>query len=147
MLQDDFEELMKKFEGADPTKMNLEEAMSEVHRFFSSLKQEILHASPEERESIFANLSQMYTRLSGLTQKMADKLGMTEEQLIKLSEDMRFFSPEQKELIEKTKKQMMADAQDLATSLREGSGEEKISIEKKEESKHKPTTRSKWMRT
>lgn len=156
MLQDDFDELMKKFENADPSTMNLEEAMSQINGFFGRLKREIIEASPEEREAIFANLSQMYTRLTGLTQKMASKLGMSEQQLMGLAEDMRFFSPEQKQLIEKTKKQMMSDAQDLADVLKQQTGEgEKPAIgpqppkPKKDEGPKPPHqgTRSKWMRS
>ena len=155
MLQDDFDKLMKKFETSDPSQVNMEEIMGEVMTFFSGLKQEIIEATPEEREQIFANLSGMYTKLMGMTSKLASDLGISEQELLNLAEDMKSFSPEQRHLIEKTKSKMMTEVQDLGRVLQESSEEEKGKVSHKpgpQEKKKKPpegrhgVTRSKWDR-
>ncbi len=127
MLQDDFEKLMKQFEGADPTKVNMEEIMRQVLHFFDSLKQDILKASPEEREEIFSKLTSMYTQLMGMTSKLAARMGMSEQDLLKMAEEMKNFTPEQRDLIEKTKSKMMSEVADLGKVLQQPKkeGEEK----------------------
>lgn len=124
MLQDDFEKLMKKFEVSDPSKINMEEIMAEVMKFFSGLKKDILDASPEEREQIFANLSGMYTKLMGMTSKLAGDLGISEQELLNMAEDMKSFSPDQRQLIEKTKAKMMSEVEDLGKVLHETTDKE-----------------------
>ena len=119
MLQDDFDKLMKKFEVSDPSQINMEEIMGEVMQFFSGLKKDIIDASPEEREQIFSNLSGMYTKLMGMTSKLAGDLGISEQELLNLAEDMKSFSPDQRQLIEKTKSKMMTEVEDLGRVLHE----------------------------
>ena len=150
MLQDDFEKLMKKFEVSDPSQINMEEIMADVMTFFSGLKQEILNASPEEREQIFANLSGMYTKLMGMTSKLAGNLGISEKELLNLAEDMKSFSPEQRQLIEKTKSQMMTEVEDLGRVLHDTTekkeGPQGPGKGKKPSEGKRGVTRTKWDR-
>lgn len=151
MLQDDFDKLMKKFESTDPEKVNMEEIMGDVMTFFTGLKSEILEATPEEREQIFANLSGMYTKLMGMTSKLASDLGISEQELLNLAEDMKSFTPEQRTLIEKTKSKMMNEVQDLGRVLQESSEDEAKHAPKPPEKKKPPEgrhgmTRTKWDR-
>lgn len=156
MMQDDFDRLMKKFEVSDPSKINMEEIMGEVMKFFTSLKKDIIEATPEEREQIFSNLSGMYTKLMGMTSKLASDLGISEQELLNLAEDMKSFSPDQRQLIEKTKAKMMTEVEDLGRVLHETTEKEEGTTPPKhhavpEKGKKPPEgkrgiTRTKWDR-
>jgi len=149
MLQDDFDRLMEHFQLSDPSKINLEEIMREVLQFFTSLKREIMDASPEEREEIFSNLSTMYTQLMEMTSKLAGQMGISEQELLRLAEDMKNFTPDQRQLIEKTKEKMMSEVADLGRVLQKGPSKEEKRSSRKQERKPPETpriTRSKWVR-
>ncbi len=154
MLQDDFDKLMKQFDVSDPSKVNMEDIMGQVLSFFSGLKSEILEASPDEREEIFSNLSGMYTKLMGMTSKLANQMGMSEQDLLKLAEDMKNFTPEQKQLIEKTKSKMMSEVDELGKVLKETSEKDEGTPTKGKKKEgtapstqaRRGVTRSKWDR-
>ena len=158
MLQDHFNELMDYFKNLSPEKTNLEEGMSKALDFFRGMKQELMSATPEEREKLMTELTGMYSKLMTEAQGMAERMGLTQEQLLKMAENMKHFTPEQQKLIQKTQQQMSTEVTELSRFL--GKVEVEREMEKKPEeakptetppSEHpvakRKTTRSKWIRS
>lgn len=151
MLQEEFEKLMTYMKSAEMGNVNMEEMMGQVMGFFGGLKTDLMSASPEERQEIFSKLSGMYSQIMDVSKGYAEKLGMSQQELLQLADDMKNFTPEQKELMEKTKSQMVQEVQDIASYIQEKEGGEKPKLGEKEsgpkEAPRRKKTRSKWVRS
>ncbi|HCJ83208.1 MAG TPA: hypothetical protein DHV52_02605, partial [Parachlamydiales bacterium] len=66
----------------------------------------------------------MYTQLMEMTSKLAGQMGISEQELLRLAEDMKNFTPDQRQLIEKTKEKMMSEVADLGRVLQKGPSKE-----------------------
>lgn len=117
MLQDDFEKLIALFQTADPKSIDLEKVMQDSAQFFEKLKSEVQEASPEERDALLKNLTQMYTRLIEATQQMATRLGVSEDELMSMGDHLENLPPKQRAVVERIKTQLAGKAEEVAEEL------------------------------
>ena len=73
---------------------------------FERLKNELTTCNPEERQNIISMLAELQQFISSETKKIAEKSGMTEDQLARFAENPDNFSPEQWKSMQTVKEQL-----------------------------------------
>ena len=143
MLKDEFEKLLALFEkGAQGKKVNMDEVLEQSLQFFEDLQKEFQTASPEDREAIMAMMNKMYEKIQSESQRIAEKTGLSEEQLIAYSDNPKNFTADQWFKIQETKKKMMKTGRTIHKILQPK--EEKAPAPKKTASKIK---KKNWIRS
>jgi hypothetical protein len=151
MLDDRIQKLMAFFRSIEEGKaVNLNEVVREYLSFFEELKERLQTATPEEKRQLFFLMNEMYTKMLAQSQRLAQRSGLSEEQLLQISENPNNFSQEQWDLLQDTKKNLSSLTKDISKNL---SGpkkveEQKASSPKEKEGPKKPRRgRSGWMKS
>jgi hypothetical protein len=126
---------------------NLDEVVREAYQFFEGVKQVFQTGTPEEKQEMIRLMREVYTKLATQSQKITDKTGMSEEELLNFSENPNNFSPEQWRLMQEVKKKMSESGRQISTIIRgkpsKTPGEHKAPKGKKPRKPHK----DQWMRS
>ena len=118
MLQDEFDRLMNLFaQAADGQPVNLDDIFKEAFAFFDSLSVRLKTGTEEDKKEALAMMSRMYAQMMMHTKKIAEKTGMTEDQLSAYSENPSNFTPEQWASIQAARNKMLSTGQNLAKVL------------------------------
>lgn len=145
MLRDHFEKLLQVFvKGAQGKELDLTTLLKETTAFFEEAQKELKSASPEEQKVIFAMMDEMYKKLQEESDRISEKTGMTEEQLMAFSENPRNYTPDQWREIQNTKKKMMQMGRVVGKILKPDEEEDKEELKKKVVRKLK---RSDWKKS
>ena len=118
MLQDEFDRLMNLFaQAADGQPVNLDDIFKQAFAFFDSLNARLKEGTEEDKKEALAMMSRMYAQMMMHTKKIAEKTGMTEDQLSAYSENPSNFTPEQWASIQAARNKMLSTGQNLAKVL------------------------------
>lgn len=151
MLKDEYERLLKLFhEGAEGKSINLGEVFSQSVEFFQHLKSQIEKGTPEEKNEAMAMMGEMYNQMMKETQKITQRSGLSEDQLVSFAENSSNFTPEQWQQIQESKQKIFEAGQDL-TKVIQGLAEQAPLTSQKEEKKGggggKKSKKSGWMKS
>ena len=147
MLKDEYERLLKLFhEGAEGKSINLGDVFSQSIEFFQHLKAQIENGTPDEKKEAMAMMSEMYNQMAMETQKISQRSGLSEDQLVSFAENPSNFTPEQWQQIQESKQKIQEAGHDLTKVLQDLS---KPPSSGKEEKKGgaKKTKKSGWMKS
>lgn len=147
-LREDFQRLMDKFqnEGSKRGKADLLELFKESLRLFEKLKDTLATCSDEEKKQVFEVMAEMHKFLMQETKKIAEKSGMSEEQLLRFSENPDNFSPSQWKALEVIKQKLDQTGKEVASLIRKEPGK---SSEGKSASAKRPKSgkKDRWLRS
>jgi hypothetical protein len=147
-LQKDFDALMEKFQRESDKKgqINLFDLFKESLYLFEKLKDVLKNCSEEEKKQVFSMMAEMHQFMMRETRKIAEKTGMTEDQLMRFSENPDNFTSSQWKSLEVIKEKLENTAQDLKGLLRKDAPKEPK--EHKPHAKtHKSAKKDRWMRS
>ena len=145
MLKDDFEKLYDLLSrSVEDKSLNLNEVLKESVHFFDELKEELPKAPPSERKEMARMMQQLYAKLQEVYKIIAQRAGMTEEDLYTYSENPSNFSPDQWRLIQDTKQELFESTRQLHSKV-EGKGATAPKQEKKP--KTPKAKRGHWMKS
>jgi len=123
MLRDEFNRLIALFhEAAEGKTLHLEEVFQQSLAFFEHLKEQVATGSEEDRQEAMKMMAELHTQMTSASQKIVERSGMTEEQLIAYSENPVNFSKEQWESIQASREQVARAGHDLAKTVESSSG-------------------------
>lgn len=118
MLEDRVQKLVSFFQNIEQgKKVNLNEVVKEYLLFFEELKERLQSATPEEKRQLFLIMNDIYAKMLAESQKLAQRSGLSEEQLLQLAENPNNFSQEQWELLQNTKKSLTETSRDITKTL------------------------------
>ncbi len=118
MLEDRVQRLVSFFQNIEQgKKVNLNEVVKEYLLFFEELKERLQSATPEEKRQLFLIMNDIYAKMLAESQKLAQRSGLSEEQLLQLAENPNNFSQEQWELLQNTKKSLTETSRDITKTL------------------------------
>ena len=114
-ISDDVQALMNKLEksvdaGGGPTIPHL---LAEVLQLFDYLKNILPSTSATERQEIFLNMAQLHAFLQTQMQRLCSTTGLSEEQLLRFSENPDNFSKEQWALLDEVKSKMSQQSKEV----------------------------------
>lgn len=147
-LQKDFDALMEKFQRETDKKgqINLFDLFKESLHLFEKLKDVLKNCSEEDKKQVFAMMAEMHQFMMRETRKIAEKTGMTEDQLMRFSENPDNFTSSQWKSLEVIKEKLENTAQDLKGLLRTDTPN-KPNEHKPHAKPHKATKKDRWMRS
>lgn len=118
MLEDRVQKLVSFFQNIEQgKKVNLNEVVKEYLLFFEELRERLQSATPEEKRQLFLIMNDIYAKMLAESQKLAQRSGLSEEQLLQLAENPNNFSQEQWELLQNTKKSLAETSRDITKTL------------------------------
>lgn len=139
MIKKEYERLLGLLEQKEG--LTLEEILREAVVFFEALRKEFPAATKEEREEMVHMMTHLHSKLQELSKTTAEASGMTEDELSAFAENPSNFTPEQWQLVQKTKKELYDSARKFSSSMTEQPSEDKELPKKKPF--HSPTRRAK----
>jgi hypothetical protein len=146
MLEDDYKRIIDYFhQSIEGKPLNLQDLCEESLQFFEKLKQMIENGTDKEKEEAMLIMSEMYKKLISECKELTEKTGLTEEQILAFAENPNNFSPDQWEMIQDTRRNMMRSGEALARFLEKGAKKKEASPTEKKKI-HKPK-KSNWLRT
>ena len=158
MINDEFEELLisinKGFENQ--SKASCDEVILKTYRFFNRLKDELKEASEDEKDELLDMVKVMHEKMGEFAKKSSEMAGMSEKELLRLSDDSDLFSPDQKHVLEMTRKEVNAASKAVRKHMTDKQMEHKaISLEdppkknkpKKKSGGPKKKRRDDWMKS
>lgn len=133
MIKDEYNRLLQLIENAtDFQKVSLEDILREAVVFFEVLRKEFPTAPKEEREEMIQMMTHLHNRLHEISKATAEASGMTEEELSAFAENPSNFTPEQWQIVQKTRRELYDSARKFSSALekektkgKEKEGEEK----------------------
>lgn len=120
-IREDFVKLMERFEkesNKQGGKIDLLELFKESLRLFEKLKDILGSCSEEEKKEVFAVMAEMHQFLLKESKKIAERSGMSEDQLLRFSENPDNFTPNQWKALEVIKVKLNDTAKDLTKIIR-----------------------------
>ena len=152
MLRDEFNRLIHLFkEGAAGNLVNLEEVFAQSVEFFNHLKAQVENGGPEEKKEALQLMTEFHQRMTEESKKIAERSGLSEEQLVTYAENPANFTPKQWEAIQESKSQISQAGHNLARTLYEKGRELPPEALHKEEKKKplgpKKPKKSSWIRS
>lgn len=151
MLKDEYNRLITMFHDAAAGKnLNLEEVFKMSLEFFEHLKEQIAHGSVEDKQEAMKMMAELYSQMMAESKKIAERSGMTEEQLMNYAENPANFTKEQWNAIQASKERIASAGKGLAKTVEEstkrlhGKGHPP-KMDKKPP--HDPGDKSKWLRS
>lgn len=148
MIQDEFKKLLEFFaQSAEGKPVNLQEVLGESLQFFNQLKTRLLTGSEEEKKELLGMVNEMYSKLMVESRKMAERAGLSEEQLALFVENPGNFSPEQWAAMNQAKQKMDESTNDLVKALNKSGIKEKDAQEAQEQKKGSTPKRTGWIRS
>jgi len=115
-IKEEYERLMLLIEDS-ADKVDLEKILKQAVDFFEQVRAVYPTASKEDREELIHMMTSLKTRLEEVSQKAAENAGMSQDELMALSEDPSNFTPEQWRLVQDTKRQMYDSARKFSASV------------------------------
>lgn len=154
MMEEEFSRLMKLFqEAAEGKEVNLEELFKEALNFFVSIKECMTKGTPEEKQAGLQMVTRMHQEMTKASKRIAEKAGMTEEQLSAFSENPSNFTKEQWALLQKSREEIRKTGSQVEKEvLKSGSHQPQIKGQQPPEDEHtkrfkdKQLRHSKWIR-
>jgi hypothetical protein len=149
MLRDDYEKMMASFkETVDGKAVKLEDLCEASQLFFQSVQDMVQRGSDKEKEEAIAIMSEMYETLMKESKAVAEKSGMTEEQLLAFAENSNNFDKDQWDVLQDARKTMSTAGHTVATYLDDVA---KLGVKKaitpKKKKKALKTKRDDWLRS
>lgn len=143
MIHDEFEELLHSISHGfeHNTRHNADDIILKTYRFFSKLKEELKVASGAEKDELLEMVKTMQEKVNEYSKKSCDKVGMSEEDLMRLSDDTEVFSPDQRRVLEMAKKEMMESSKVIRSHMEGKHIEHKAVDMEKKPKKKKPTNK------
>lgn len=146
MLKDDFEKLYDMLSrSADDKSLNLSDVLKESVHFFNALKEGLILAPLEERKEMLGMMQQLYSKLQEVYKLIAQRSGMSEEDLYAYSENPSNFSADQWRLMQDTKQELFDVTRQLYSQA--GKKEEAPKLPEKPKKKVIKTKRSHWTKS
>lgn len=139
MIKQEYERLLGLLEQGEKGK--LEEILREAVVFFEALRKQFPTATKEEREEMVHMMTHLHSKLQEVSKTAAESSGMTEDELTAFAENPSNFTPEQWQLVQKTKKELYDSARKFSSSMTEQPSDNKELPKKKPF--HSPTRRAK----
>jgi hypothetical protein len=148
MLKDEFQRLIKIFQdGAEGKPVNLAEVFSQSIEFFQHLKLQIEKGSPDEKKEAMQMMAELYNQMMAETQKITQRSGVSEEQLVAFAENPANFSPEQWKQIQESKQKITQAGQELSKVMQDLTKGAPPPKSDKDDKKGKKSKKSQWMRS
>lgn len=122
MIKKEYERLLNLLEQGERVK--LEEILQEAVVFFETLRKEFPTAEKEAREEMVQMMTTLHTRLREVAKTTAESSGMTEEELSAFAENPSNFSPEQWQLVQKTRRELYDSARKFSSIMTDRPKEE-----------------------
>ena len=145
MIHEDFERLIKLFSEAEAGQgVSLEKAIQEAVALFDNIKESLENASPEEKKVLMEELNQMHTLLAKETTRVAEKTGMSEEQIMATVDNPTVYTPEQWGMLQNAKDKLLKSGNIINKMIK---NPELESPTKNKSKKVFKTSRSDWLRS
>lgn len=127
-IRDEFNRLMNKFRQSVESKSspNLVELFKDSLRLFERLKEMLTYSNEEEKKEILKMMAEMHDFLGSETKKLAEKTGMSEDQMLRFAENPDNFTPEQWRTLEMVRDRLGRTANEMSRLVKkkpEGSSE------------------------
>ncbi len=121
MITDEFEELLGAIAhgSENAKKQNADDVILKTYRFFSKLKEELKTATGDEKEELMGMIKTMQEKVNEYSQKSCEAVGMSESELVRLSDDTDIFTPDQKRVLDMAKRDMMESSKVIRKHLSE----------------------------
>lgn len=116
MLKEEYQKLIHMLEQ-EPAKVDLEAVLKEAVIFFEMLRKEFLEAKEDDRTEIIHMMRSLHKTLQDVSKVTAEMSGMTEEELNDYASNPDNFSPEQWQLVQKTRREMYDSARKFTSAL------------------------------
>lgn len=117
-IKEEYTKLIKLLDQSlDPEKFKLEDVLQEAVVFFDELRRVYPTAPKEERDEIMQMMQELHGRLQDVSQKVIEATGMSEEQVAEYSENPSNFSPEDWQLMQKTRGELYQSARKFSEAL------------------------------
>lgn len=140
MLQEEFNRLMKIFqEAAEGKQVDIEGLFKQSLQFFEHLRERMAKGTPEEKAQAVQLMTQMYQQMMAQTKAIAEKSGMTEEQLAAFARNPENFTKEQWDSFQSSKEKMEHIGEDIAKQVERSS--------KKDGDKPSQGKRDSWLKS
>lgn len=149
-IKKEFERLKLRFqkEVSRADNFDLPSLFKDSLMLFERLKNELTTCKPEEKQNIIAMLAELQQFISSETRKIAEKSGMTEDQLARFAENPDNFSPEQWKSMQTVKEQLSKRGAELKKIIKDQQELDGSKTRKGTGSKKKPKiTKKGWMRS
>ncbi len=118
MIKDRFEKLMELIEESkDLQQVNLDPILMQAVQFFEELRQAYALANDHDRKELVLMMQSLYQKLQTVTKKVAEKAGMSEEELYTYSENPSNFSPDQWRMVQETKKKLFESVRQFSSQI------------------------------
>lgn len=154
MIKDEFEELLNSISKGfdDNQRKNADDIILRTYRFFSHLKEELKTATGSEKDELLEMVKTMQQKVNEYAKKSCEKVGLSESELIRLSDDSDIFSPDQKRVLDMAKKEMLASSKIIRSHLHDKEIDHKaVDLEspkkKKKPRKKRSKRRDDWMKS
>ncbi len=117
-IKEEYKKLIKLLDQSlDPEKFKLEDVLQEAVVFFDELREVYPSAPKEERDEIMQMMQELHSRLQEVSKKVIEATGMSEDQVAEYSENPSNFSPEDWQLMQKTKGELYQSARKFSEAL------------------------------
>lgn len=118
MIKKEYERLLGVLEQTSAKQgLSLEEILREAVVFFEALRKEFPSASKEEKDEMIQMMTHIHGRLQDIASVTAKASGMTEEELNVFAENPSNFSPEQWQLIQKSRRELYDTARQFSAAV------------------------------
>lgn len=119
MLKDEFEEIIELLEASKANSItNIQDVLMKVLLFFRKVNNEFAVVSKSEKEELIQMLSQMQKKLQKKIEEFCRESGVSEEQLMQISEQTSNMTPQQKVIVDATKTEMNQISKNIKDHLR-----------------------------
>lgn len=145
MIHEDFERLVQLFTQAEKgEEVSLEKAIREATALFDNIKASLEKATPEEKLALVGELNQMYALLAKETQRVAEKTGMSEEQILASVDTPAAYTPEQWKMLQDAKDKLFKSGNMINKMIKTPEGE---ALAPEKSKKVFKTQRSDWLKS
>lgn len=119
MVREEYEKLIKLLEGdiEKVIQIGTQALMDESKRFLDEIAATFPTAPKEEQKEMVEMVKNLEVRLSEISGKIAEKAGVTEEELEAAAENPSLYSPEDWDTLQKGKKALYGSAQKLSDAV------------------------------
>jgi ClpP class serine protease len=160
-LREEFTKLMEKFKRGveSQSNPNLPELFKDSIQLFERLKDMLAQSNEQEKKEIIKLMAEMHDFLSRETKKLAEKTGLSEDQMLRFAENPDNFSAEQWRTLELIRARLNKTATEMAglvkkkslsdepSAQKESSGESAVSQEEIKIKKPKSSKKDRWMKS
>ncbi len=119
MMQEEFKRLVELFSlTQEGKKVDLDEVLREALVFFETLKETFKEGSEEEKREMIHVMSEMYAKLLSESKNIAEKTGMSEDELNHFCDNPNNFTQEQWSSMQEAKKKMFDSGREISHYLK-----------------------------